>query len=888
MNRWKVILVSAMLLIAGGATGAETDHPELDYEKVVVRAYFDDPGLVVELAAEREPWDVNREKKYIVLDVSQNEYDDLLERGFRVEIDEAHTKRMNDALAAMRQPARGGGIPGFPCYRTVPETYASAEALADANPQLASWIDIGDSWEKNNGLGGFDLNVLKITNSAVTGTKPRLMVMAAVHAREYTTAETVTRFGEMLIEEYGIDPDVTWLVDDHEIHLVLQSNPDGRIKAETGISWRKNTNQNYCSPTSNSRGADLNRNWPYGWGCCGGSSGSQCSLTYRGAAPESEPEILAIRTYTASIFPDARGPALTDPAPADTPGIFIDVHSFSELVLWPWGFTSAVAPNGIALQTLGRKLAYFNGYTPEQAIGLYPTDGTSDDYSYGELGVASYAFELGTSFFQSCGTFENTILPDNLDSLMYAARVSRTPYITPAGPDALTVAVAPGAVEPGTAVSLSATIDDTRFNNSLGTEPTQNVAAAEYYIDVPPWGDSPSALAMSAADGSFNASVEGVAATIDTTALANGRHTVYVRGRDAAGNWGAVGAAFLYVVDPATAPRISGTVTAADSGQPLAATVSAGNQFSTATDPADGSYELLVVSGTYDVTASATTPGYGDSTVTGIVAQDSQTVVQDFALQPVCDIFVDNVEAGNAGWSAQAPWAITTELSNSPTRSWTESPGGNYGNNRDVSLTSPSFDLSTFGDVRLEFAQICDTEAGYDYCIVEVSAGGGSWQEVVRYDGSSSQWEDIELALPQLNGQPDARFRFRFTSDAFVVDDGWHVDDVRLRGAGGSCGTPDTDNDGIGDDIDNCTRRPNPGQRDTDGDGIGNFCDPDFDNDCIVTGPDLMTLIADLFQTGDLDTDLSGDGIVNYFDFVLAWQLRGQPPGPSGLSDICD
>ena len=51
---------------------------------------------------------------------------------------------------------------------------------------------------------------------------------------------------------------------------------------------------------------------------------------------------------------------------------------------------SAPAPNGTALQTLGRKFAYFNGHTPEQSYGLYPTDGTSDGVSYGELGVAAF------------------------------------------------------------------------------------------------------------------------------------------------------------------------------------------------------------------------------------------------------------------------------------------------------------------------------------------------------------------------------------------------------------------------------------------------------------------------------------------------------------------
>jgi hypothetical protein len=95
----------------------------------------------------------------------------------------------------------------------------------------------------------------------------------------------------------------------------------------------------------------------------------------------------------------------TTPRPADTSGIHLDIHSYSQLVLWPWGeVDSASRPTAPALQTLGRRFAWFNGYTPQQSIGLYPTDGTSDAVSYGELGVA-YTFELGTSFFESCTSF---------------------------------------------------------------------------------------------------------------------------------------------------------------------------------------------------------------------------------------------------------------------------------------------------------------------------------------------------------------------------------------------------------------------------------------------------------------------------------------------------
>jgi hypothetical protein len=104
---------------------------------------------------------------------------------------------------------------------------------------------------------------------------------------------------------------------------MLQANPDGRKKAETGLSWRKNTNQNYCGSTSNKRGADLNRNYTATWNMTNGqgSSGTPCNDTYRGPRPGSEPETQAVESYVRSLWADRRGPGQNDPAPSDTSGI---------------------------------------------------------------------------------------------------------------------------------------------------------------------------------------------------------------------------------------------------------------------------------------------------------------------------------------------------------------------------------------------------------------------------------------------------------------------------------------------------------------------------------------------------------------------------------------
>jgi hypothetical protein len=516
------------------------------------RAYFPDlaTGRKAAITFHAQLIESAWKRGHLVLELEPADIATLKRFGFRVEPAPDMVERRNrflDTFDAVKAGSVGAqAIPGYPCYETVEETFAAAEGFAAAKPQFASWLDVGDSWAKTQGTGGYDLKVLKLSNSAVPGPKPRLFVNAAIHAREYTTAPLVLAFARHLLDGHGVDADATWILDHHEVHLMLQTNPDGRKKAEAGLSWRKNTNSDYCA--GNSIGADLNRNFGFSWNSTGGagSSGNPCDLTYRGPAPSSEPETQAVEAYLRSIFPDRRGPGPNDAAPADTAGLHLDIHSYSELVLWPWGDTASPAPNGSALQTLGRRFAWFNGYTPTQSIGLYPTDGTTDGPSYGELGVPAYTFELGTSFFQSCSVYTNTIKPDNLPALVYAAKVVRTPYVTPGGPDVLDVAVA-GPVPAGTPAALTAQVTDLRFNQSNGAEPTQAIVAAEAYIGTPPWQAGAVAVPLTPADGSFDSATESVGGQLPTAGLANGRHLVYVVGRDASGTTGPVSAGWLQV-----------------------------------------------------------------------------------------------------------------------------------------------------------------------------------------------------------------------------------------------------------------------------------------------------------------------------------------------------
>jgi uncharacterized membrane protein/murein tripeptide amidase MpaA len=548
------LLLSALLPSPQAATATAPGS----WDGAVVRVYFTDKAALDELARTTEIWEVNHDAGYLVTWASPARQAALAAQGYTLTVDPEHTQRFLASIPGQPLAGQTEGIPGYTCYRTVEETQASLTALNTTYPNLVLLSDIGNSWDKQTGGGptGYDIQLLRLTNEDFTpaGGKFRFFLMAEAHARELVTTETATRLAEYLLSNYGSDPDITWLLDYGEIHIVAMTNPDGRKFAETGEWWRKNTDNDDGCTTYPQYGTDLNRNNGFKWG---GADDQACGETYQGPSANSEPETQAIQNYVyntsgSGIFQDRRGPGNTDPAPVDYEGLFITLHSYSGLVLWPWGWTGTAAPNNTGLQTLGRKLAYFNNYSPQQSVELYATTGSHDDWAYGVLGVPAYTFEMGTEFFEDCTPYNATIWPDNRDALLWAFKTARRPYMTPAGPDVTGAALTPDNLLPGTTATLTATVNDTRYYDDDGTEPTQNIQAARYSIDTPSWIPGAITYAMAAADGSFNAKTENVTAAVDTTGLTPGRHTLFIEGQDLAGNWGVPTAVFLTVSSPDT------------------------------------------------------------------------------------------------------------------------------------------------------------------------------------------------------------------------------------------------------------------------------------------------------------------------------------------------
>ena len=275
--------------------------------------------------------------------------------------------------------------PGFAGYHDFAELTAEVNQVGADHPAIAQKFVVGQSYQ------GRDIMAVRISdNVAVDEGEPEVLFTHSQHAREILTVEMAVYLLNLFTDNYGSDSHITQLVNSRVIWIMPNVNPDGTEydKTATGFrSWRKNRQPN---AGSSAIGTDLNRNWNYNWGCCGGSSGTTSSETYRGAAPESAPEVKVVADFVRSRVIGGQQRITAN----------IDFHTYGELILWPYGYTFNDTGPGLnatdrsAFATLGQAMAQTNGYTPEQSSDLYITDGTIDDWMWGVHRIFSYTFEM--------------------------------------------------------------------------------------------------------------------------------------------------------------------------------------------------------------------------------------------------------------------------------------------------------------------------------------------------------------------------------------------------------------------------------------------------------------------------------------------------------------
>ncbi len=281
-----------------------------------------------------------------------------------------------------RLTANQNGIAGLKYheeYHQQDEIFAFYDALEESRPDLVTSRVIGETIE------GREIYAYTVFGGTVAEAEdaPAVYILAGAHAREWIGPATMAFIADNFVNGHGIDDRITSLVDGVVWHIVPIANPDGYQHTwDDNRLWRKTRRVN----GDGTFGVDWNRNFAAGWGGPG-SSGNTNSDTYRGSGPFSEPETQAIRD---------------DVMAQSNTVAFFDVHCYSQLILWPYGYddTEPEGTAGVVHRMIGEGIrdaiasVHGTSFAPQPAHDLYLASGTSLDWAWDDAGVYSFTYEL--------------------------------------------------------------------------------------------------------------------------------------------------------------------------------------------------------------------------------------------------------------------------------------------------------------------------------------------------------------------------------------------------------------------------------------------------------------------------------------------------------------
>jgi murein tripeptide amidase MpaA len=292
---------------------------------------------------------------------------------------EYYLKNMNDSDAYHKT------------YHTYSEIVAKVNAIAAQYPSICTVGSYGSSIE------GRDLRIIRIKGTNA-GTKKTIYINGGIHAREWISSAVSVYLIQNLAEKYGNDPVVTSLLNAIEFVITPMSNPDGYDYTWTSDRlWRKNRNQNQGNTC---KGVDLNRNFDVYWGT--DSSANRCAEDYHGTSAASEPEARAIQNLVTSLSNKIGA---------------IDIHSYGQYIMRPYGWTTSLHPDEVLLRQLGQAVVdtirATNGvtYSNIRSSQLYPVSGASDDWFTVKGNFWGFCWELRDAGRYGFRLPEDQILP---------------------------------------------------------------------------------------------------------------------------------------------------------------------------------------------------------------------------------------------------------------------------------------------------------------------------------------------------------------------------------------------------------------------------------------------------------------------------------------------
>ncbi|KAM4672487.1 carboxypeptidase A2-like [Amazona ochrocephala] len=278
-------------------------------------------------------------------------------------------------MAQSQQKDRSTATFNYGTYHSLDSIYAELDHLASAFNNIVRKIQIGESYEKR------PLFVLKFSTGGRN--RPAIWLDAGIHSREWVTQASAMWIAKQIASDYGKDPSTTSLLNKMDIFLLPVANPDGYVFTHTtNRMWRKTRSRNKGSLCV---GVDPNRNWDAGFGGPGASN-NPCSDSYRGPSANSEVEVKSIVDFIRN-HGNIRA--------------FLTLHSYSQLLMYPYGYKCTQPADYAELDDLARAAAYSirSIYGTTFKVGsicrtIYQASGGSIDWSY-DYGIKySFAFEL--------------------------------------------------------------------------------------------------------------------------------------------------------------------------------------------------------------------------------------------------------------------------------------------------------------------------------------------------------------------------------------------------------------------------------------------------------------------------------------------------------------
>lgn len=423
----KIIAILSLMLMVSAIAFAQDGK----YLRVKIQLKNSDISRLAKAGIPMDAGFYNQKGGWYQAEISEADYNKVNELGFSTEVLvtdlEAWYAAQNQGVNLTEIKQHSMRIPSdYPVpsnfelgscggFSTMEECYAHLDNMHALYPDLITLYEPVSDLTTHEGRSIYYVKISDNPNEAEN--EPQVLYTGMHHAREPIGMQHLLYYMYYLLENYATNPQIRELVNNIEMYFIPILNPDGYNRNITtnpngGGMWRKNRRTN----AGGSRGVDLNRNYGFGWGYDNeGSSPLPNSDTYRGPAAFSEPETQMIKAF----------------CEAHDFKIALNYHSYSNLLLYSWGYIPEICPDDYILREYAKRMTAENNYTyGPGSTTIYPSNGGSDDWMYGEQNtkakIFAYTPEVGS---QNDGFWPNAsrIIPlcqENMLQSILAARFS--------------------------------------------------------------------------------------------------------------------------------------------------------------------------------------------------------------------------------------------------------------------------------------------------------------------------------------------------------------------------------------------------------------------------------------------------------------------------------